>query len=340
VITVDQLKSFRSVINFPRHIGSNPSAPHTSVVTAEPSKTAEQFAKVPLTRNVQAASDQISHDAKDLFARCGKQSAKEPASQSRRSPKRTSGRKADTSSSPNSKAEVAERLLKLRKLFDTRQSISKADNLILCSILQQRLKPRDERKPETTRADVTVKKILRMMKHFYDLSINSIFNYKQKRSGKSVQQFLKYTDDFAKKNMRSDYFKLFGVTQDSISEHLAALVQPRSFLVEIENHKNDIDKLHKSRGDEAVAGCEPNSKTNENLVKSWTNPYRQYIERLSRVRELCEINRNLLYLKYNKVTFNTYVSRVGNLLLLEHFLQKLEQLQISRKTKVIIVESE
>lgn len=122
------------------------------------------------------------------------------------------------------KNDVQERKTKLKTVFETREPLSKVEKVIVCNILQQRLKPRNERKPETNRADVTVKKILRMMKHFFDLSINNLFNYKAKRSGKSLQLFLKYTDDFVKKNIRNEFFELFKVSQDSLSEHLAALI--------------------------------------------------------------------------------------------------------------------
>jgi hypothetical protein len=60
------------------------------------------------------------------------------------------------------------------------------------------------------------------------------------------------------------------------------------------------------------------------------------VERLARVRELCEDNRNLLYLKYNKLSMKSYISKTENLLLLEHFLEKLLQLFGNLKSKVII----
>lgn len=60
------------------------------------------------------------------------------------------------------------------------------------------------------------------------------------------------------------------------------------------------------------------------------------MERLARVRELCEDNRNLLYLKYNKLSMKSYISKTENLLLLEHFLEKLLQLFGNLKSKVII----
>ena len=54
------------------------------------------------------------------------------------------------------------------------------------------------------------------------------------------------------------------------------------------------------------------------------------------MRELCEDNRNLLYLKYNKLSMKSYISKTENLLLLEHFLEKLLQLFGNLKSKVII----
>jgi len=60
------------------------------------------------------------------------------------------------------------------------------------------------------------------------------------------------------------------------------------------------------------------------------------VERLARVRELCDENRKLLYLNYNKNTFNGYISKTENLLLLEFFLEKLQQSLGSLKSKVII----
>jgi len=188
-----------------------------------------------------------------------------------------------------------------------------------------------------TRADVTVKKLLRMMKQFYDQKMDKLFSFKSKRFRKNQELFLKFTDNFVKKFIRNDFLKLLNINLYVMSEHLAALIQPRSFLVEMETRKKDINLLLESQAEvQSENQSDPNAKTAENLVKSWQSSYRQYLERLIRVRALCDENRKLLYLNYNKHTFNGYISKTENLLLLENFLQKLQQSLSSLKSKVII----
>ena len=75
------------------------------------------------------------------------------------------------------------------------------------------MKPNKEDKEETTRADVNVKKILRMTKQFYSHSIDALYHFKSKQFRKNQRLFLKFTDKFVKKNIRNDFLKLFNITQ-------------------------------------------------------------------------------------------------------------------------------
>jgi len=81
---------------------------------------------------------------------------------------------------------------------------------VLSKILQKKMKQTTGKKGET-RADVTVKKLLRMMKQFYDLSIDTLFSFKSKRFRKNQELFLKCTDNFVKKYIRNDFLKLFNI---------------------------------------------------------------------------------------------------------------------------------
>jgi vacuolar-type H+-ATPase subunit B/Vma2 len=100
-----------------------------------------------------------------------------------------------------------------------------------------------------TRADVTVKKLLRMMKQFYDQKMDKLFSFKSKRFRKNQELFLKFTDNFVKKFIRNDFLKLLNINLYVMSEHLAALIQPRSFLVEMETRKKDINLLLESQAE-------------------------------------------------------------------------------------------
>lgn len=59
-----------------------------------------------------------------------------------------------------------------------------------------------------------------------------------------------------------------------------------------------------------------------NLLKSWDNNYRKYIERMSEVETHCVKARGLLYKHYNKGEFDLYTSISENLIILENFLRK------------------
>jgi hypothetical protein len=126
-------------------------------------------------------------------------------------------------------------------LFASREPPSQIQVLVLGQMLEKKLKQTPGKCSETNRKDVIVKKLLRMMKHYYDLCIDAVYKYKSKRSRKNKDLFLKFTDDFVKKNVRTKFLRIFKISQECMSEHLAALVQPRSFLIEISDRKKDIE---------------------------------------------------------------------------------------------------
>lgn len=97
------------------------------------------------------------------------------------------------------------------------------------------------------RADVTVKKILRTSRYFYDLKLDSELHYKQKRN-KSKQRFLMYSDFLVEKYFDKDIMRLFGFTRfETISNNLAALIQPKCLQNELNNLKLDIALLKKEK---------------------------------------------------------------------------------------------
>ena len=138
---------------------------------------------------------------------------------------------------------------RVSKLLSSREPPSQVDVLVLGQMLEKKLKQTPGKDAETSRKDVIVKKLLRMMKQFYDLSIDAVYKYKSKKSRKNKDLFLKFTDDFVKKNIRSKFLRIFKITQECMSEHLAALVQPRLFLIEIDNRKKDIDLFLQTQRD-------------------------------------------------------------------------------------------
>jgi hypothetical protein len=97
------------------------------------------------------------------------------------------------------------------------------------------------------RADVTVKKILRTCRYFYDLKLNELSHYKAKRN-RTRSKFLVYTDFYVDKDFDKDILRLFGFTKfESVSEHLAALIQPKCLLTELETIKADIELLQSEK---------------------------------------------------------------------------------------------
>lgn len=69
-----------------------------------------------------------------------------------------------------------------------------------------------------------------------------------------------------------------------------------------------------------------------NLVSSWTNEHRLYVERMSIVQKLLDANRTLLYDNYNKENFKEFRQSTENLIILENFLRKSNQLITNAST--------
>lgn len=97
------------------------------------------------------------------------------------------------------------------------------------------------------RADVTVKKILRTQRYFYDQQLDNEVKYKQKRNKRS-QSFVALTDYLVDKYFDKEIIKLFGFQScESISNKLAALIQPKCLLNELEHVMSDITLLRKEK---------------------------------------------------------------------------------------------
>lgn len=62
--------------------------------------------------------------------------------------------------------------------------------------------------------------------------------------------------------------------------------------------------------------------SNRNLINSWDNAYRNYIERLSDIDKNVGIARSTLYDRYNKDVYEQFTSNLDNLIILENFLRK------------------
>jgi len=71
----------------------------------------------------------------------------------------------------------------------------------------------------------------------------------------------------------------------------------------------------------------------KNLVSSWDNAYRNYIERMADIEEHVELDRTTLYKNYNKEMFEQYSSNIENLIILENFLRKSNYLLVTAVQK-------
>lgn len=102
-----------------------------------------------------------------------------------------------------------------------------------------------------SRADVTVKKILRMARNFYDQKLEHEVMYKNKRN-KANPSFLVYTDFLVEKCFDKELLKLLNLqTFEEVSNKLAALIQPKRLINEIENARKDINILRQAQNADA-----------------------------------------------------------------------------------------
>lgn len=216
---------------------------------------------------------------------------------------------------------VSKKQDEFKNLCSKQKNGNDADKNLLIQILCARIKPTKIKKESVARADVTVKKILRTGRYFYDLKLDGELHYKAKRN-KAKQRFLTYTDFLVEKYFDKEIMKLFGFTKfETISNHLAALIQPKCLQNEMSSIKGDIDLLRTQKTKEPDT-CPRILATQKNLLSSWENNYRKYIERMSDVDNHSSLARVLLYSSYNKVKFDEFTSVSENLIILENFLRK------------------
>lgn len=127
--------------------------------------------------------------------------------------------------------------------------VNNADKNLLIQILCQRIKPTKIKAQSVARADVTVKKILRVSRYFYDLWLDRETHYKGKRY-KHRSRFLLYTDYLVDKHIDKEILKLFGFSdteRHKISNFLAALIQPKCLLNELTTLSQDIGLLRREQ---------------------------------------------------------------------------------------------
>jgi hypothetical protein len=145
--------------------------------------------------------------------------------------------------------------------------------------------------------------------------------YKNKRN-KKTQSFMVYTDFIVDKYFDKDLMRLFGFQKfELVSNKLAALIQPKCLINEIEKVKVDIARLRLGNDNTETDGSITQA-SQRNLISSWENSYRNYIERLSDIEKYVELARSTLYENYNKDIFTKYTSFIENLIILENFLRK------------------
>lgn len=131
-----------------------------------------------------------------------------------------------------------------------------------------------------------------------------------------------YTDFIVDKYFDKDLMRLFGFQKfELVSNKLAALIQPKCLINEIEKVKVDIARLRLGNDNTETDGSITQA-SQRNLISSWENSYRNYIERLSDIEKYVELARSTLYENYNKDIFTKYTSFIENLIILENFLRK------------------
>ena len=131
---------------------------------------------------------------------------------------------------------------KLKVLCKRQKTGQDSDKNLLIQILCNRMLP-TKYSDSSARADVIVKKILRTVRNFFDKKLDRMVQYKAKRNKNSLC-FYEYTDYMVKESFEKEMMKLFGFTSyESISNCLAALIQPKSLKSKIEQIMTDIELL-------------------------------------------------------------------------------------------------
>ena len=99
---------------------------------------------------------------------------------------------------------------------------------------------------------------------------------------------------------------------------MAALLQNKSLLSEFEQaHETrvNMDRLQRVTANSAT-------DADRNIVASWQDSYRTFIERMTKVHKEALFFRELAYDKYRKELLEEFQSRPINLLIAEPFLRK------------------
>jgi len=144
-----------------------------------------------------------------------------------------------------------------------------------------------------------------------------MLHFKQKRN-KSRQRFLDYIDFLVDEYFDKDMMHLFGIHSiESLSNSLAAFIQPKCLATELKAVRKDIGLLNRGQ---PTFDCQRSLSSHRNLVSSWDNKYRTYIERMAAVQEQMEVSRFMLY-QYNKAKFEEFCGVTENLIIIENFLR-------------------
>lgn len=136
-----------------------------------------------------------------------------------------------------------------------------------------------------------MKKIIRSARKFYQAKIDSEADFKVR--SKSRPLLLPAVDTIVDKYFDKAILNMHGVSQISMSNYLAAFVQPVSLSNEIK----------------AMVGKESTLPEN-------------YVTRMKEVKKLSEVAHELCYKKFNVHNFETFVKVPENLLVFELFMRK------------------
>ena len=184
---------------------------------------------------------------------------------------------------------------------DAKSEILDFDRQLVHSILVKRVN-KDDTSKGNNRSDVVTKKVLRAARHFFDMKIEENVKFK-KRKGKAMTSFLTYTDTIVDEFFNPVHLRLLGVASpSSLSNYLAAFVQPKCLLRELDSISKDIKLLRTMGKDGANLDLEKQetSVTKKNLLSSWDNDYKSYVVRMSEIEKNILLPKDLLYYKYSK----------------------------------------
>lgn len=129
---------------------------------------------------------------------------------------------------------MSEKLSSFLQICERTHNFNDDKNLLL-SILYKRVNPSKADEASVVRSDVTMKKILRCMVCYFDSKIDNEYKYKAMKRTKKEFSFISCCDMLVVHKFDQDLIKLMGLQNSAIANSLAALIQPKILVKEIDD---------------------------------------------------------------------------------------------------------